>query len=77
VTFAALNSARMPCVDAFTIPPLRFCIAATSNATPVSLMPCTANSDCARWYSSELSSSAFDGMQPAFRQVPPNAWVPS
>jgi hypothetical protein len=27
----------------------------------------------ARWKSSEDSSSAFEGMQPAFRQVPPNA----
>ncbi len=40
-------------------------------------MPCAANSCRARCRSSVDSSSAFDGMQPAFRQVPPNACVPS
>jgi hypothetical protein len=40
-------------------------------------MPWTANSSLARWYSSEDSSSAFDGMQPAFKQVPPKAKLPS
>ena len=44
---------------------------------PASLMPCAENSSRARCTSSEDSSSAFEGMQPALRQVPPNAWPPS
>ena len=32
---------------------------------------------CARWNSSQDSSSALEGMQPAFRQVPPKALLPS
>ncbi len=77
VTFAALNSCRMPCVEALTMPALRFCIVATSTSTLPSLMPCVANSSCARCTSSLDSSSAFDGMQPAFRHVPPKAWLSS
>ena len=77
VTPAALNSAVMPWVEALTIFALRFCIVATSKPRPPTWMPCAANSACARWYSSDDSSSAFEGMQPAFRQVPPKAWLPS
>ncbi len=40
-------------------------------------MPCAASSACTLWYSSDDSSNAFEGIQPAFRQVPPNAGVPS
>ena len=48
VTPAPLNSARMPCVLTLTMPALRFCIAAMSIDAPVILMPCAANSCCAR-----------------------------
>ena len=77
VTPAALNRARIPCVMARTMPLLRFCICARSSVTPDTLMPCAANSSCARWYSSVDSSSALEGMQPALRQVPPKAAMPS
>jgi len=44
---------------------------------PDTLMPWAANSSCTRWNSSLDSSSALDGMQPALRQVPPKAALPS
>ena len=48
VTPAALNSPVMPCVEALTIAVLRFCMVATSKASPLALMPCAANSAWAR-----------------------------
>ena len=39
---------RCRCVMVLTMPALRFCICARSSVTPPTLMPCTANSSCAR-----------------------------
>ena len=77
VTPAAFSSCTMPPVMPLTMPALRFCIAARSNPTSPVRIPCAANSDCARCRSSEDSSSALEGMQPALRQVPPKVALPS
>ena len=77
VTPAPLRSAATPPVMFLTMAARRFCMAARSRLRPLALMPCAANSCCARCHSSEDSSSAFEGMQPAFRQVPPKAALPS
>ena len=77
VTPAPLKSARIPWVMLRTMPALRFCICARSSVVPATLMPWVANSSCTRWNSSLDSSSALEGMQPAFRHVPPKAAEPS
>jgi hypothetical protein len=69
----ALNKELMPLVMVLTTDARRFCIAPRSRVRAPILIPCTANSSFARWNSSEDSSKAFDGMQPAFKQVPPKA----
>ena len=40
-------------------------------------MPIFAKFSCASWYISEACSSAFEGMQPTLRQVPPRVSRPS
>ena len=62
----------MPLASVETTSAFRFIIAARSNDTPITFTPCVANS-C--WAISSLwldSSSAFDGMQPTRRHVPPS-----
>jgi hypothetical protein len=77
VTLFALNSIAMPPVNCFTIRSLRSIIAGTSIFGSLKLMPCSPN----RWPMfqnwREESSSAFDGMQPMRRHVPPSAGLPS
>src|SRR5260221_6698931 len=77
LTPAALKSEATPPVMLRTIAARRFCIAARSSARLPALIPCALNSCCARCQSSEDSSRALEGMQPAFRQVPPKALLPS
>ena len=77
VTPLALNSPAMPPVSWPTIWRLRFCIASRSSVSSPVWMPCTARPCPASWNLCELSSSAFEGMQPTLRQVPPNTGLPS
>ena len=66
----------MPLVILVTMASLRACIFATSIFAPETVMPC--GSRCWRTlsYSSEVASSALDGMQPTLRHVPPRASSP-
>ncbi|MNC20171.1 hypothetical protein D3C75_681140 [compost metagenome] len=77
VTPLALNRPAMPPVRFFTMVALRSIIAGTSMLTPLTAMPWMPKLSLASWYFQELSSSALDGMQPTFRQVPPRATLPS
>lgn len=66
----------MPFVILPTMSSLRLSILATSTLTPSTVMPWSA-----RWWftfsnSSDEASSAFEGMQPTFRQVPPRRGSP-
>ncbi|MNR30539.1 hypothetical protein D3C85_1480020 [compost metagenome] len=56
---------------------LRASILATSIWAPSTLMPCFWKSCCTAWKFSDDCSSALDGMQPTFRQVPPSEGLPS
>src|SRR5690606_25734555 len=76
VTLFAWNSAAIPPVSCSTTSSLRFCIVAMSILTLPTSMPCTASLSCASWYFQDESSSALDGIQPTFRQVPPSAGLP-
>ena len=76
VTPLARNNALMPVVSWRTMRFLRSCIAFRSSVTSGIMMPWPANSSRVRWYSSDDSRSTLDGMQPAFRQVPPSAGLP-
>ncbi len=65
-----------PLVILVTIASLRDCIFATSIFAPVTLMPCGSRCLLTFSNSSEEASSAFEGMQPTLRQVPPRASSP-
>ncbi len=72
-----LNRYSMPLVIFSTMASLRASIFATSIFTSPTVMPWSA-----RWCevfsnSSDEASSAFDGMQPTFRQVPPSFSAPA
>ncbi len=72
-----LNRNSIPLVIFSTIASLRPSIFATSIFTPSTVMPWSA-----RWCdvfsnSSDDASSAFDGMQPTFRHVPPSFSAPA
>ncbi len=77
VTPFFLNSPPMPPVNWRTMPSLRATMAAGSIVTSPTVMPWAARPCRARWYCSDDSSSAFDGIQPTLRQVPPSAGLPS
>ena len=62
----------MPRVFSPTTLSLRAIIAARSSPSWPIVMPCCASACCASAYFSEDCSSAFDGMQPILRQVPPS-----
>ena len=62
----------MPLTLAPTTSPFRACMRARSSETAPTLTPCSASLCVASWKCSEDCSSAFDGMQPTFRQVPPS-----
>ena len=59
-----------------TMPSLRAIIFARSTFAPPTSMPCSPRWCSASSYFSLEASSAFDGMQPTFRQVPPSAGSP-
>ena len=65
------NRNSTPRVRVVTTLSLRAIIAARSSATSPTLTPCSASSRPASANFSEDCSSAFDGMQPILRQVPP------
>ena len=77
VTPLALNRVATPPVRFLTMPALRPTIAATSIFTSPVEIPWTLKLSLASLYFQELSSSALEGMQPTFRQVPPRASLPS
>ena len=66
-----------PLVRAPTTLSLWAIIASRSSSTPETLMPWRASFDLAWAYSSDVCSSAFDGIQPTFKQVPPRVGVRS
>ena len=70
------NSVSMPFVIFVTIASLRASIFATSIFAPVTVTPWSPRPVSACSYCSEDSSSALDGMQPTFRQVPPSLLSP-
>ncbi len=72
VTLFLRNRNSTPFTLALTTSPLRACIRARSSFTPSTLMPCSAKPCCTSWKFSEDCSSALEGMQPTFRQVPPS-----
>ena len=59
-----------------TMESLRACIFAISIFAPVTLMPCASRCLPTFSNSSEVASSAFEGMQPTLRHVPPRASSP-
>ena len=63
----------MPSVSPLTTPFLRVIILAMSIFTSPVVMPCRPALCRIDSYSSDESSSAFEGMQPMLRHVPPNA----
>ena len=67
----------MPAAFLVMMSVLREIICATSILAPETLMPCLAKSCCTAWKFSDDCSSALDGMQPTFRQVPPSDALPS
>ena len=67
----------MPFVIFETIASFRPTIFATSTFTPETAMPWSARPLSVCSYCSDDSSSAFDGMQPTLRQVPPSAGSPA
>ncbi len=71
------NRNSIPFVIFWTIASLRAIIFATSTATPLAVMPCSCRCREAFSNCSDDASSAFDGMHPTFRQVPPRAILPS
>ncbi|MNP14766.1 hypothetical protein D3C76_1071020 [compost metagenome] len=77
VTPLALNRVATPLVRFFTMLALRPTMAGTSMVTPAWLIPWILKPSSASWNFQELSSSALEGMQPTFRQVPPRANLPS
>ena len=66
-----LNRNSMPLVSAVTLSPFCLCIWSRSSSGST-LMPSEAKPVLASANSSEACSSALDGMQPTFRQVPPS-----
>jgi len=62
----------MPLVRSSTTLSLRAIMVGRSRSTDFSLMPCAAKLCFASSNFSEDWSSAFEGMQPIFRQVPPS-----
>ncbi len=66
----------MPSLFCFTTASLRPIILATSIFTSVAVMPCSAKCLLACSKCSEDCSSALEGMQPTFVQVPPGAGPP-
>ena len=70
-------SHRMPSLLCETTLSLRAIIRGTSIDSPCTSIPCCANACPAWWKCSDDCSSAFDGMQPTFVQVPPGAGFPS
>ncbi len=72
VTPFFLNRNSTPLVLAATTSFLRACMRARSSVTSPTITPCAAMPSLASWKLSELCSSAFDGMQPILRQVPPS-----
>ncbi|EXI74723.1 MAG: hypothetical protein AW07_01651 [Candidatus Accumulibacter sp. SK-11] len=66
----------MPLVSCLTMPFLRASILATSITGVPTLIPCSAKLWPASSKRCEVCSSAFDGMQPTFRQVPPSRGSP-
>ena len=75
-SFFSSNPAT-PLVSASTTLSLCAIIASRSSSTPETLTPWRASRALAWAYSSDVCSSAFDGMQPTLRQVPPRVGVRS
>src|SRR6185503_9570852 len=71
-----LKRYSIPLVILVTMDSLRDCIFPRSSFTPDTEMPCSSRWCPAFSYSSEDESSAFEGMQPTLRQVPPRASSP-
>ncbi len=72
VTLFLRNRNSTPLTLAVTTSSLRACIRLRSSFTPSTITPCAAKSCDAAAKFSEDCSSAFDGMQPILRHVPPS-----
>src|SRR5690606_42086403 len=77
VTPLALKRAAIPPVNWLMIAFLRAIISDTLIDTSPVVIPCTLKASFASWYLYELSSNAFEGMHPTFKQVPPFTSLPS
>jgi hypothetical protein len=76
VTLFFLNRPLMPPVSWSTMPDLRAIILGTSILGVPTLMPWPSKAWPASSNRCEVCSSALDGMQPTFRQVPPRRGSP-